>query len=101
MLLAHKFRDFLYREGHTRESFGRLMGVHPSLLSRLIPSNGNPPVREPRFSTLRKLVEASGGKIAFDDFCKRGAFVRNDNANSGRCPICGAALANRQCRRHA
>ena len=54
MLLVEKFQDFLHRTGHTRESFARLMGVQPSLLSRLIPKDGIPPVREPRLSTLIK-----------------------------------------------
>ena len=49
MLLVEKFQDFLLRSGHTRESFARLMGVHPSLLSRLIPRDGIPPVRNRGF----------------------------------------------------
>ena len=42
MLLVEKFQDFLHRSGHTRESFARLMGVQPSLLSRLIPKRRHP-----------------------------------------------------------
>ncbi len=64
------------------------MGVHPSLLSRLIPHDGGPPVREPRLSTLLKLVKASGGVIALDDFSKAGAFLGEDQ-RGGRCPQCG------------
>ncbi len=88
MLLIEKFQDFLHRSGHTRESFGRLMGVHPSVLSRLIPHDGGPPVREPRLSTLLKLVRASGGVIALDDFSKAGSFLGEDE-RGGRCPYCG------------
>ena len=92
MLLVEKFQDFLLRSGHTRESFGRLMSVHPSLLSRLIPKDGSPPVREPRLSTLMKLVKASGGAIAFEDFSRVGAFL-GDDQRSGRCPRCGQPTA--------
>ena len=88
MLLVEKFQDFLHRSGHTRESFARLMGVQPSLLSRLIPKDGIPPVREPRLSTLLKLVEASGGAIGFEDFSRAGAFL-GDGQRGRRCPRCG------------
>ena len=88
MLLVEKFQDFLHRSGHTRESFARLMGVQPSLLSRLIPKDGIPPVREPRLSTLMKLVKASNGAIGFEDFSRAGAFL-GDDKRGRRCPRCG------------
>jgi len=88
MLLVEKFQDFLHRSGHTRESFSRLMGVQPPLLSRLIPRDGSPPVREPRLTTLIKLVNASGGAIAFEDFSRAGAFLGDDQGGR-RCPRCG------------
>ena len=87
MLLVEKFQDFLHRSGHTRESFARLMGVQPSLLSRLIPKDGIPPVREPRLSTLMKLVKASNGAIGFEDFSRAGAFLGEEGGR--RCPRCG------------
>jgi hypothetical protein len=85
MLLVEKFQDFLHRSGHTRESFARLMGVQPSLLSRLIPKDGIPPVREPRLSTLIKLAKASNGAIGFEDFSRAGAFL-GDDQRGRRCP---------------
>ncbi len=94
MLLTEKFQAFLHRSGHTRESFGRLMGVDPSLLSRLIPRDGSPPVREPRLSTLKRLVEASKGAIGFDDFCADGAFVTEGETDRERCPACGGLLVH-------
>ena len=70
MLLVQQFHDFLIRTGQTREDFALLMGVNASLLSRLIPSDGGPPIREPRLSTMKRLVAASGGAIRFEDFCR-------------------------------
>ena len=51
MLLVQQLHDFLIRTGQTREDFAVQMGVNPSLLSRLIPCDGGPPIREPRLTT--------------------------------------------------
>ena len=75
MLLVEQFQEFLVRTGQTREDFALIMGVNASLLSRLIPSDGGPPIREPRLSTIKRLVAASGGAIRFEDFCRKGAFL--------------------------
>ena len=83
MLLVQQFHDFLIRTGQTREDFALLMGVNASLLSRLIPSDGGPPIREPRLSTMKRLVAASGGAIRFEDFCRAGAFLVRQEGEKG------------------
>ncbi len=83
MLLVQQFHDFLVRTGQTREDFAVQMGVNPSLLSRLIPCDGGPPIREPRLSTMKRLVAASGGAIRVEDFCRTGAFLPLRTAKEG------------------
>jgi hypothetical protein len=75
MLLVQQLHDFLIRTGQTREDFAVQMGVNPSLLSRLIPCDGGPPIREPRLTTMKRVVAASGGAIRVEDFCRAGAFL--------------------------
>ena len=75
MLLVQQLHDFLVRTGQTREDFALQMGVNPSLLSRLIPCDGGPPIREPRLTTMKRVVAASGGAIRVEDFCRAGAFL--------------------------
>ena len=75
MLLVQQLHDFLTRTGQTREDFALQMGVNASSLSRLIPGDGGPPIREPRLSTMKRLVAASGGAIRVEDFCRTGAFL--------------------------
>ncbi len=84
MLLAEQLHDYLMRTGQTREDFASVMGVNASLLSRLIPSDGGPPVREPKLSTMKKIVAASGGAITLEDFCRAGAFLPKDSAERRR-----------------
>jgi hypothetical protein len=84
MLLAEQLHDYLMRTGQTREDFASAMGVNASLLSRLIPSNGGPPIREPKLSTMTRVVSASGGAISFEDFCRTGAFLPNDSDQKRR-----------------
>ena len=85
MLLVQQLHDFLVRTGQTREDFAVQMGVNPSLLSRLIPCDGGPPIREPRLTTMKRVVAASGGAIR----------VR---ISAGRVPFCRSRTAKRTSR---
>jgi hypothetical protein len=84
MLLAEQLHDYLIRTGQTREEFASVMGVNASLLSRLIPSDGGPPVREPKLSTMKRVAAASGGAITLEDFCRTGAFLPSDSDQKRR-----------------
>jgi transcriptional regulator with XRE-family HTH domain len=84
MLLAEQLHEYLIRTGQTREEFASAMGVNASLLSRLIPSNGGPPVREPKLSTMKRVAAASGGAITLEDFCRMGAFLPEDSDRKRR-----------------
>jgi transcriptional regulator with XRE-family HTH domain len=84
MLLAQQLHGYLMRTGQTREDLAAAMGVNASLLSRLIPSDGSPPIREPRLSTMKRLVAASGGAITLEDFCRKGAFLEKDSPERRR-----------------
>jgi hypothetical protein len=84
MLLAEQLHDYLIRTGQTREAFASVMGVNASLLSRLIPSDGGPPVREPKLSTVQRVAAASGGAITLEDFCRAGAFLPRDSDQKRR-----------------
>jgi hypothetical protein len=77
MHLSEKFDFLLSSTGLNRTHFAKKTGIQPAVLSQIFPQVGKPLRRDPRLSTLIKIIDGLDGRLTLDDFAESGRALRS------------------------